>query len=256
MYIYMTGMDMNTSTCIPRPGINMKMCKAAMDAVPNRFRHLFANSLFLGKFPTQWTNAYVTLLPKTGNKNMPGNWRPISQTIIFAKIIEKIVHKQLLNYFVENKILTELQYGFLPNKSTHEAVINVTRNMYSSNNNNKIMCMLFLDVAKASNCINHMLLFKKMRDVGMSERVISWFSTYLTKYQTVKYGEKMSTSMSIPAGIAQGTVLEPLIFIFFYINDCINTLNKVKISLFADDCVLYLTGNNWPAIREHFHHWN
>ena len=114
MYIYMTGMDMNTSSCIP--GINMKMCKAAMDAVPNRFRHLFANSLFLGQFPSQWTNAYVTLLPKTGNKTSPGKWRPISKiSIIFAKIIEKIVHKQLLNYFVENNILTELQFRFLPN---------------------------------------------------------------------------------------------------------------------------------------------
>ena len=71
----------------------MKICKTALDAVPNKFRHLFATSLFSGQFPTQWTCAYVTLLPKPGKKSNPGNWRPISQTNIFAKILEKIVHK-------------------------------------------------------------------------------------------------------------------------------------------------------------------
>ena len=74
--------------------------------------------------------------------------------------------------------------------------------MYSSINKNKIMCMLFLDVAKAFNCIDHSLLYRKVKDVGMSERVIAWFRSYLTRYQTVKYGEKMSTSMSIRIGIA------------------------------------------------------
>ena len=149
MYSFMTNMDMNTSSCIE--GVNMKMGKVALDSVPNKFRHLFANSLFQGKFPSQWTNAYVTLIPKAGNKTSQGNWRPISQTIIFAKII---VHKQLLSYFLENNILSENQFGFLPTKSTHEAVFNVIRSMYSCINNNKIMCMLFLDIAKASKCWN------------------------------------------------------------------------------------------------------
>ena len=54
--------------------------------------------------------------------------------------------------------------------------------------------------------------------------------------------------MDIPAGIAQGTVLGPLVFIF-YINDCVNVLDKVRISMFADDCILYLCGNNWPNIH-------
>ena len=119
----------------------------------------------------------MTLIPKCGDKSLPGNWRPISQTIIFAKILEKIVHKQMLEYFLLNNILSKHQFCFLPNRSTHEAVLNITREMFSCVNNNKIMGMLFLDVAKAFNCVNHRLLYKKMMDVGMSERVIGLLLT-------------------------------------------------------------------------------
>ena len=247
MYGYKESIDIYSSSCIP--GINNKICKTLFDAVPGKFRHLFATSLFTGKFPTSWTNAYVTLIPKDGDKNQPGNWRPISQTVIFAKILEKIVHQQFLAYLERNSVISQYQFGFLPGKSTQEAVFNTLRHIYSGLNNNKLTGMIFLDVAKAFNCIEHDILYNKLRDVGASNRVISWFKTYLTRTQITKYGDKVSDKKNIPAGIAQGTVLGPLIFIF-YINDCIKVLNKVKISMFADDCILYYTSNNWTRIHE------
>ena len=49
-------------------------------------------------------------------------------------------------------------------------------------------------------------------------------------------------------GIAQGTVLGPIIFIF-YINDIFECARYVKMSLFADECLLYLSGNNWDSLQ-------
>ena len=242
MYGYMMEIDINTSSCLE--GINSKLCKILIDKIPEKFRHLFANSLFFGIFPEAWTSAYVTLIPKEGDRNSPGNWRPISQTVIFAKILEKIVHKQLLKYLLENKIISPYQYGFLPGKSTQEAVFKTVTHMYSSINQNKVMGVLFLDVAKAFNCIDHDLLYRKFKDVGMSMRAIHWFKTYLTRSQVVRYGDTISNILPLNVGIAQGTVLGPLIFIF-YINDCTKVLNRVRISMFADDCILYYSGNVW-----------
>ena len=245
VYGFMLEIDVNSSSCVK--DVNSKMCKLLMDKIPDKFHHLFANSLFMGKFPTAWTCAQVTLIPKDGNKDNPGNWRPISQTVIFAKILEKIVHKQILKYFTDNNILTEHQYGFLPGKSTQEAVFNATSRMYSCINQNKVMGVIYLDIAKAFNCIDHEILFKKLYDVGMSIRVIEWFRSYLTRSQTVKYGNTMSYKLPLDVGIAQGTVLSPLVFIF-YINDCLCDLNDVNISMFADDCILYFTGNAWENV--------
>ena len=166
----------------------------------------------------------------------------------YYKILEKIVHRQMFTFLQDNDILSKYQYGFLPEKSTHEAIFNVVKHMYSAINNSKLMGILFLDIAKAFNCVDHEILYRKMHDAGFSIRVINWFKSYLNRSQVMKYGDNISTKMSITTGIAQGTVLGPLVFIF-YINDCVYKLSRVKISMFADDCVLYFTGNNWQNIH-------
>ena len=121
--------------------------------------------------------------------------------------------------------------------------------MYSSIDQNKIMGMLFLDIAKAFNCIDHNTLYEKLLDVGMSIRVINWFRSYLNRSQIVGFGNVVSNKMNVQAGIAQGTVVGPLICIF-YINDCLKSLNDAHITMFAYDCVLFLTGNNWNIVHE------
>ena len=95
----------------------------------------------------------VILLPKTGDMLNPGNWRTISQTCIFAKLLERIVHREFLEYLLLNDIMSEYQFVFLPNRLTHEAVFELTKSMYSAINNRKVMGLIYLDVAKAFNCV-------------------------------------------------------------------------------------------------------
>ena len=83
-----------------------------------------------------------------------------------------------------------------------------------------------------------------MELAGFSENVIKWFRSYLPRAQRVKIETKFSNVLEVNEGIAQGTVLGPILFIF-YINDIFNCTGHVKMSLFADDCVIYLASNNW-----------
>ena len=98
-------------------------------------------------------------------------------------------------------------------------------------------------MAKAFNCIDHNVLYSKLHSVGMSNRLLRWFRSYLTRTQIVKHGDKTGNNLPVPAGIAQETILGRPILIF-YINDCVQVLQRVKISMFADDCMLYYSGNN------------
>ena len=66
--------------------------------------------------------------------------------------------------------------------------------------------------------------------------------------QRVKLDGKLCDIIPVHNGIAQGTVLGPILFIF-YINDIFKTTKYVKMSLFADDCVIYLLGNNWSTVK-------
>ena len=88
-----------------------------------------------------------------------------------------------------------------------------------------------------------------MECAGFGPMVIRWFKSYLNRTQQVFIQGKLSNVVSVPQGIAQGTVLGPILFIF-YINGIFKCTNFVKMTLFADDCVMYLSGNNWPSIHQ------
>ena len=119
------------------------------------------------------------------------------------------------------------QYVFLPNRSTQEAVFELSKVMYSSINNRKIMGLIYLDVAKAFNCIHHERLYTKLDKIGCSNRFITWMRSYLNRTQTVKIQERVSGEIPVLSGIAQGTVLGPLTFIF-YLNDVIRSVKTVS----------------------------
>ena len=150
----------------------------------------------------------------------------------------------MLSYFDDNDILTSYQYGFRPGRSTQEAIFDLVKYIYSGLNNKKLITTVCLDVCKAFDCINHNLLLYKMQKIGFSDRTIAWFRSYLSRTQTVKFKDNFSTTLNVRSGIGQGTILGPLIFIF-YINDIVCSTGNLKINMYADDCILFNSGNNW-----------
>ena len=88
-----------------------------------------------------WAKGTVTVIPKNEKPSDSSYWRPITQTLIFAKILEKLIHRRMLNYFNEHDILTLYQYGFRPERSTQEAIFNLTKFIYTGLNNKKILLL-------------------------------------------------------------------------------------------------------------------
>ena len=83
-----------------------------------------------------------------------------------------------------------------------------------------------------------------MEKTGFDDMSLNWFKSYFTRSQTVRFNNVISSVLDVKTGIGQGTILGPLMFIF-YINDIIQSTGRLKINMYADDCVLYQTGNNW-----------
>ena len=59
-------------------------------------------------------------------------------TNIFLKLLEKLVHKQLLKYSIDNNLINENQFGFLPGKSTHKAIFRTVQQVHSAINSKKV----------------------------------------------------------------------------------------------------------------------
>ena len=79
---------------------------------------IFTNGLRNGLFPQIWKYANVVPIHKKNEKNLKGNYRPISLLPVFGKIFEKIIHDYLYSHLVSCELLNPNQSGFRPGEST------------------------------------------------------------------------------------------------------------------------------------------
>ena len=188
-----------------------------------------------------WATGFVNVIPKSGDLNEPSNWRPITQTNIYAKTLERIVHKRLLDHVVQNDILSKYQFVLLPGKSTQLAVFDLLKHIYSSLDNKKVFGSACLDISKAFDCINNTLLKSKLHKIGLSDMSLNWITSYLDRRNRLLLIIIVTSECTIvESGIGQGTIVGPLIFLL-YINDLVRSLPDVHVNMYADDCILYTT---------------
>ena len=153
--------------------------------------------------------------------------------------MERCVHKYLYNYIVENKLLTTFQSGFIKGDSTVNQLVYIYNDICKALDEGKEVRAVFCDISKAFDRVWHRGLLFKLSRLGIQDSLLNWFSSYLSsRKQRVVYANSTSDWLSINAGVPQGSILGPLLFLI-YINDIIDNIN-CKIRLFADDTSLYI----------------
>ena len=94
--------------------------------------------------------------------------------------------------------------------------------------------MVFCDISKAFDRVWHHGILLKLQAACVTGNLLSWFRSYLSnKRQKVVLPGAFSNGNFIFAGVPQGSILGPLLFLF-YINDIVKHMGS-NIRLFADD---------------------
>ena len=83
------------------------------------------------------------------------NYRPISLLSNIDKVIEKIIHKRIMQFLNECNLLYQKQFGFQKNFSTAHAVIKLTADTEKSLDNKQSVCAVFIDLKKAFDIVDH-----------------------------------------------------------------------------------------------------
>ena len=144
---------------------------------------------------------------------------------------------------MKHDILYKYQFGFRKNHSTTMALIILIDKILSSLNKGDYVVGIFLDLRKAFDTVNHEILMQKLYKYGVRGISYNWFKSYLyQRQQYVLFSDFKSTTQYITCGIPQGSILGPLLFLF-YINDLAQVSSVIFPILFADDTNLIISGN-------------
>lgn len=203
--------------------------------------HIINECILKSYFPRCWKSALVTPMPKVNNPSEFSQFRSISILPALSKILERVMEEQTRVFINNFNILPLKQSGFRPGFSCATALADITDDIISDRDNNKITALILLDYTKAFDFLNHEILISILHYVGFSQNAVGLISSFLSdRTQRVIINKDISDSLDIHTGVPQGSILGPLLF-SIYTSNFHACLKTCRFHLYADDTQLYLS---------------
>lgn len=232
--------------------ISGKFLKEFIDVIVVPLTFICNLSFATGVFPSAFKKSQVVPVFKGGDRCCVNNYRPISILPTLSKILERLMNTRLVKFLETNRLLSSSQFGFRANKSTSDAVHQLTEFIISKLDTKKKTLAIYLDLAKAFDTVSIPILISKLEHLGVRGETLDLFANYLKgRSQVVKVNGWVSDELPIEYGVPQGSILGPTLFLV-YINDLCNTdLSNGKVITFADDTALLFYGDTWEEVYKH-----
>ena len=141
---------------------------------------MFTTAISSNQFIDDLKIAKIAAIFRADERDDLNNYRPISVLPTIARVFEKLIYQQLYDYFTANNFLDKKQYGFRSLHSTALVLGNLTNTWLLNIDNGKMNSVVFLDIKKAFDTIDHKILIDKLYFYGIVEHELDFFRSYLT----------------------------------------------------------------------------
>jgi len=216
----------------------------------------FNLSLKTGELPSDWTSANITPVHEKGSKHCPKNYQPISLTSIVVKIMERMVHRKIMNFLSEYDKLHASQHGFRSGHSCQTQLLETVHQWANTLDGRSSSHVLFLDFSKAFDSVPHRRLLLKLDCIGVRGNLLRWIQAFLVSRRQRAVANGCSSDWApVSSGVPQGSILGPLLFLL-YVND-VGVGLESQTRLFADDCTIFrdvVGREDCKALQSDLHH--
>lgn len=235
-------------------GVSYQMLKNLGDTALLKLLSYYNTVWLTSSIPSQWKHAKIIPIPKPGKSPTSiNNFRPIALTSAIGKVLERMVKRRLCWLLDTTCALPFHLCAYRKGRSSSDALLQLTTELYHASSNGLVSVVLFLDVQHAFDNLSHASLFSQLTQLGIHGRLGAYIRSYLTNRTFSVYIDgHTSTSRLLTSGVPQGGVLSPILF-----NIAMSDLHQQlpptpyppHFIIYADDICVRLSGKLKPRLE-------
>ena len=150
-----------------------------------------------------------------------------------SKVIERIVYNKLYSFLSPS--LSPRQSGCRKSDGAEFQLLRLVQRWSELLDKSCYVGTVFFDLCNAFDKVWHRGLIAKLKATGVSDEALAWFLNYRShRTQRTIVGRTLSSVLPLSAGVPQGAILSPLLFLL-YVNDFPTAVPSGETNLFADD---------------------
>ncbi|KAL0852638.1 hypothetical protein ABMA27_016898 [Loxostege sticticalis] len=224
-------------------GFTADICSRAVFQDPDAFLALLNKCLSIGHFPSIWKRATVVVLRKPGKDDYtnPKAYRPIGLLPVLGKVLEKMTVARMKWHLIPR--FSTRQYGFMPQKSTEDALYNLVHRIQGKIELKKLVTLVSLDIEGAFDSAWWPAIRIRLAEERCPVNVRRLLDSYL-EHRSVKLryaGEEVGRGTN--KGCVQGSIGGPILWNLL-LDPLLQELEKRGhyVQAFADDVIMVFDG--------------